>query len=59
MVPDNPELIKVFIARLNEMDLRLAGLEERVSVMETNTINHESRLQELEEKEDKRDETDH
>ena len=56
MTPDNPELIKSFITRLNEMDLRLSRLEDRVSVMETNTINHENRLQDLEEKEEKRDE---
>ena len=39
-------------ARFENMEMRWAVLEDRVAVMEENTINHENRLQDLEEDDD-------
>ena len=39
-------------ARFESMEMRWAALEDRVAVIEENTINHENRLQDLEEDDD-------
>ena len=41
--------LQVFLARLECLEVRWAKLEERVAVMEENTCDHETRLEELEE----------
>jgi uncharacterized Rmd1/YagE family protein len=43
-------------SKLRDIDSALLALEDRLSVIEDATINHESRLQDLEEREDERDE---
>jgi len=42
------ELLKVLLARLRSYEIRMSTLEDRVGVMEENTISHETRLEEVE-----------
>ena len=47
--PDIQHTLVSLVAKCAAIDARLKQLEDRVAVMEENTINHESRLQEIEE----------
>ena len=47
--PDNQHVIVSLVAKCAAIDARLKMLEDRVAVMEEQTISHESRLQEIEE----------
>ena len=40
------------LAKLRTLDVKLRRLEDRVSVIETNSISYENRLQDLEERDD-------
>ena len=51
--PDIQHTIVSLVAKCTAIDARLKQLEDRVSVMEEQTISHESRLQEIEEADDK------
>ena len=46
--PDIQHLLVSLIAKCAAMDARLNHLEDRVSVLEEVTINHDNRLQDLE-----------
>ena len=46
------DLLVTLYARLKVMDEKLSALEGRVAVLDDITIDHESRLQELEEADD-------
>lgn len=54
---NNVPTLQDLIYKLIGLDDRLRSLEDRVGVIETNTIDHESRLQDLEEAEDERQES--
>ena len=47
---DESHVFDVLLARLRALEVRVRVLEERMDVIFENTINHESRLQQLEEK---------
>lgn len=47
--PDIQHTIVSLVAKCAAIDARLKQLEDRVSVMEEQTISHESRLQQIEE----------
>ena len=47
--PDIQHTIVSLVAKCAAIDARLKMLEDRVSVMEEQTISHESRLQQIEE----------
>ena len=56
-MPD-PELLVTLIARLASLGAHVSALDDRVRVLETVTIDHESRLQEIEEQADQTDDAD-
>ena len=51
--PDIQHTIVSLVAKCAAIDARLKMLEDRVSVMEEQTISHESRLQQIEEADDR------
>lgn len=50
--PDLQHLLVSMLAKSAALDARLKKLEDRVSVLEEVTINHENRLLDIEEKDD-------
>ena len=47
-----PTAFEVLLSRLKAIETKLRNLEERVDVVETNSISYENRLQDLEEQDD-------
>jgi len=47
-----PTAFEFLLARLEDLEAKLRILEERVDVVETNSISYENRLQDLEEQDD-------
>lgn len=44
--------LRVLLARLHAVDVQMINLADRVSVFEERTIDHESRLEDIEEQDD-------
>lgn len=44
--------LKVLLARLHAVEVQMINLADRVSVLEERTIDHESRLEDIEEQDD-------
>ena len=57
MMPE-PELMVNLIARLAAIGAHVNALDERVRVLEDVTVNHESRLEEIEEQADQTQDAD-